>query len=101
MFRLCLALGVPHPEFLEQVLSLRQLGEWQRFYGLEPWGAEFEDMEHTLNRLVTMRAAGSKTARFDQFRLVRAEVDANEEDEYRLAKQIRAAFGLPQVQQVG
>lgn len=99
MFRLCLALGVPHPDYLEQMLSLRQLAEWQRFYGLEPWGAEFEDMQHALNRLVTMRAAGSKTARLEHFRLVREPEPEpeGEDDGYRLAKQVRAAFGLPQV----
>lgn len=96
-FRLCLALGVPHPDFLEQFLSVRQLTEWQRFYSLEPWGAEIEDTQNALRCVVAMRAAGSKTAKLEHFRLVKETEPEPEEDDYRLAKQIRSAFGLPQV----
>lgn len=38
MFRLALALGFPHPDYLLEVLSARQLAEWQQYYSLEPFG---------------------------------------------------------------
>lgn len=37
-FRLALALGVLHPDFLKEVLSARQLKEWELYYVVEPFG---------------------------------------------------------------
>ncbi len=38
MFRLCLALGYPHPVYLEQVLTSEQITEWGRYAEMEPFG---------------------------------------------------------------
>lgn len=40
-FRLCLALGFPHPDHLMRELTSYQLAEWQAYYSLEPWGYKF------------------------------------------------------------
>lgn len=37
-FRLSLALGCPHPDFLLAQISSRQLAEWMAYYQVEPWG---------------------------------------------------------------
>jgi hypothetical protein len=97
-FRLCLALGVPHPDYLGELLSVRQLGEWRAFFEREPWGFEVEDTRHAMSAFIAARAAGSKTAKLDSFRLVPpepSEVDDEEDNDDRLARQVRAAFGLP------
>ena len=39
---MALALGVPHPDMLENVLSTRQLAEWEIYGSMEPFG-EYAD----------------------------------------------------------
>jgi hypothetical protein len=44
MFRLALALGFPHPDYLLPMLNSRQITEWQAYWEMEPFGeiaAEF------------------------------------------------------------
>ena len=41
-FRLALALGAAHPDYLLPYLTSRQFGDWMHFYELEPWGSEVE-----------------------------------------------------------
>lgn len=96
-FRLCLALGVPHPDYLGELLSVRQLSEWRAFFDVEPWGFEVEDTRHAMQAFIAARAAGSKSAKLDTFRLIPPErpVEEEEDSDERLARQIRAAFGLP------
>ena len=43
-FRLCLALGWPHPDCLLDALTPEQFAEWADYYNLEPWGFEVEDL---------------------------------------------------------
>lgn len=42
-FRLCLALHVPHPDYLLQMLTSRQFAEWLAFFGMMPFGQEYSD----------------------------------------------------------
>lgn len=44
MFRLCLALGYPHPDYLLRMLTSRQITEWLAYYDLEPWGETRADL---------------------------------------------------------
>lgn len=37
-FRLCLALGYPHPDVLLANITAKQWGDWKAFYALDPWG---------------------------------------------------------------
>lgn len=39
-FRLCLALGVIHPDYLEAQLTSRQMAEWAAYYNLVAFGAD-------------------------------------------------------------
>jgi hypothetical protein len=41
-FRLALALGAAHPDYLLPYLTSRQFRDWMDFYELEPWGSEME-----------------------------------------------------------
>lgn len=38
MFRLCLALGYPHPSYLENLLTSEQISEWGSYAEAEPFG---------------------------------------------------------------
>lgn len=44
MFRLALALGFPHPDYLEKILTSKQVGEWMAFAALEPFGERNRDL---------------------------------------------------------
>ena len=44
LFRLCLAVGVPHPDYLNSVLDSAQLSEWMAYDLLEPFGDERADL---------------------------------------------------------
>jgi hypothetical protein len=43
-FRLCLALGVSHPDTLLRELTAKQLAEWMAFYGIDPFGDQRADL---------------------------------------------------------
>lgn len=43
MFRLCLQLGVMHPDYLEAVLTQRQLDDWFDYAAIEPFGSPVDD----------------------------------------------------------
>jgi hypothetical protein len=43
MFRLALALGFPHPDYLTPLLNTRQILEWIAYFGLEPFGQVAEE----------------------------------------------------------
>lgn len=47
-FRLCLALGYPHPDVLLAGLSARQLLEWRAFFAIDPWGEQRADRRTAL-----------------------------------------------------
>lgn len=98
MFRLCLALGWPHPDFLGEYLSLEQVLDWMEFYGREPWGFEADDYRAAMQAFTVARSAGSKTARIEDFRLgpklAKAANAGKPEDPQVLKERIRTAFGL-------
>ena len=41
-FRLSLALGCLHPDYLLAHITSRQLTEWMLFYEAEPWGSDMD-----------------------------------------------------------
>jgi hypothetical protein len=43
-FRLALALGYPHPDYLLRMLSSTQFNEWLAYAALEPFGEERADL---------------------------------------------------------
>lgn len=62
-FRLCLALGFPHPDFLLRILTSRQVAEWEWFYGQEPWGFEIESTRAALIASTIGNFAGKQASR--------------------------------------
>lgn len=99
MMRLALELGAPHPDFLEEELTMRQVSEWVEFYHSEPWGYEAADTRNALLALVTASSQGAKARdggplRLEQFR-IRPHVESETGSEYELANKIRAIFKIP------
>lgn len=98
MFRLCLQLGWPHPDFLGEVLTAEQMAEWMEFYAREPWGFGVDDHRNALLAFTVARSAGSKKARIDDFlmgpKLEQSAKAGKPEDPEVLKERLRAAFGL-------
>lgn len=44
MFRLSLALGFPHPDYLLEQLDSVQISEWMAYANIEPFGSLAEDL---------------------------------------------------------
>lgn len=44
-FRLCLALGLLHPDYLLNSLTSRQLAEWMAYYAVDPFGDQRGDLQ--------------------------------------------------------
>lgn len=59
-YRLCLALGWPDPDVLLEWLTLRQLMEWQEYYGLEPFGFPAADILHARLMWAALRATSTE-----------------------------------------
>lgn len=38
MFRLCVVLGIEHPDYLGRVLNSQQIAEWEAYSEIEPFG---------------------------------------------------------------
>lgn len=69
LFRLCRELKCPHPEFLGDILTLRQVNDWIEHYAREPWGFQIDDTRAALLAFTVARSAGSKRARLNDFRI--------------------------------
>lgn len=46
LFRLCLEIGCPHPDYLRQYLNGRQIGEWIAYANVEPFGMQHHETLH-------------------------------------------------------
>jgi len=44
LFRLCLKLGIPHPDYLRGKINSRQIAEWIAFFNIEPFGTLHEEL---------------------------------------------------------
>lgn len=84
-YRLSLALGWPHPDFLMEVLSHEQYLGWLRYYGCEPFGFEVDDVRHGRGCAAVFQAQGVKAEARD-FML-------GEVEEVSLLDKFRAAIG--------
>lgn len=56
-FRLCLSLGVVHPDYLLPALTWEQFRQWQQYSEEEPWGETRAD-QRTLAQTAWLKAAG-------------------------------------------
>jgi len=91
MFRLCRELKCPHPEFLGEILTLRQVNDWIEHYAREPWGFPVDDTRAALLAFTVARSAGSKRARLDDFRL---RINGAQPGREAVKDRVRAVFGL-------
>ena len=53
MFRLCLSLGVIHPDLLLPRLTWQQIEDWRTYYDCEPWGEVRADLRLENQRLLS------------------------------------------------
>ena len=60
-FRLCLALGCPHPDYLLEKITLKQLYEWQMYASLEPFGFPMLDMMQARQMWASLRSTSDKS----------------------------------------
>ena len=62
MFRLCLALGVVHPDHLRHVLSARQVAGWMAYATIEPFGELQADYRAGVVASITANSTRSSRA---------------------------------------
>lgn len=62
-----LALGFPHPDYLLEALSARQLAEWQQYYALEPFGHPIESWRAGMLASVIARPNSRKRLKASDF----------------------------------
>ena len=43
---MCLKIGVPHPDYLDQYLTASQWEEWRAFAQIRPFGEQREELRH-------------------------------------------------------
>ena len=56
LFRLALALGYPHPDYLAPLLSSAQLTEWMAYFSVEPFGQARQDSASRLIAWILLNA---------------------------------------------
>ena len=71
-FRIALALGFPHPDYLLETLTWKQLLDWLIYYELEPFGEERAD--YRIGQLTAavhnaLRRSGGRTWKASDFLL--------------------------------
>ena len=68
-FRLCLALGIAHPDQLNRVLSQKQIAEWASYAQLEPFDQTRSDLRAAMVALTIARVGGNRNAKLKDFLL--------------------------------
>ncbi len=48
LFRLCLTLGVPHPDYLIDMLTSKQLADWMAYASIETFGDQRADLRSAI-----------------------------------------------------
>ena len=66
-FKLALALGLPHPLWLDFLLSKNQLCEWIEYYNLEPFSSDRTEYQLALIAQMIASALGAKKPKIDDF----------------------------------
>lgn len=97
LFRLSLALGCLHPDFLIHELSVNQVQEWSEYASREPFGFPLDDYHAALIAKTTAQVWSSRRLKMTDFMIPKPEdhdaVSDADPDE-RLLKQVCAAFGV-------
>ena len=98
-FELCLALGYPHPDQLQQVMTAKQLVEWEAFDRVQPIGGKRMDFYFSYflmsiyNLAISIHGKkGAKLLEFKDFVPNWVGDIADEEKEIMSAEQIKNLF---------
>lgn len=70
---MCAEVSCPHPDFLLELLTHRQLVEWAEYLAIEPRGFIADDARHATLLATIARIAGSKTAKPADFTMAQPE----------------------------
>jgi len=62
-FRLALALGFPHPDYMLAILSSAQITDWIEYYRVEPWGEPVNWQRHGESMAMQANIHRGKNAR--------------------------------------
>lgn len=76
-----MALGIPHPDYLLEVLTADQLAGWTEYYGREPWGFPVEDMRAAMQMHVAVQIGGSTDLSLEDFSLAQRLADGPPEED--------------------
>ena len=93
LFRLCLHLGFPHPDYLEKWLNPRQLREWLAWSEIEPFGDQLAGLLNQ-NSIFWLRSAwlGKDSGKFEDFRLLDDGPTDSTTEGARLMSEIRSGI---------
>lgn len=80
LYRLCVALGWPHPDFLIEALTTEQLLDWAEFNRREPIGFPIEDQRAAMTMYTFARVMGAKEVTLDMFSLDPLKEERQSED---------------------
>lgn len=74
MFQLSLAVGCPHPDYLNNYLTSSQIAEWRAFDAISPIGGKRDDfhMAHLISTITNLATGihgkkGAKLTKIDDF----------------------------------
>jgi hypothetical protein len=71
---LCLALSVPHPKYLDELLTESDLLDWFEYYRLRPFG-------HWIDNEMRARSIAAWTGKYEMPSIVEEEEDLTEEEQ--------------------
>ncbi len=90
-FRLALALGFPHPDYLLSLLTSRQVAEWDAYYRVEPFGPPAE--EHRAGVLAAVIGNFSSVSKRHDWKPT--DFFPPQRKQQSLIDKVKAIFGVP------
>ena len=60
LFRMCIAGGWPHPDYLRTLLTCKQVADWQAYEKIEPFGSRHTELLNGINTAATVNSNGMK-----------------------------------------
>jgi len=98
-FRLCLALGYPHPRILQREISSLDFAEWLAYQELEPFGEERADLRAGIISATVANTARDPKKRRKPFRPAEfmpefgPKKEQSWQDQLSIVEMLNAAFG--------
>ena len=66
-FKLCLELGLPHPVYLDYLLTKEQMRQWIEYYNTEPFLADRLEAQLAIFMNIIAQIAGAKNTKISDF----------------------------------